>query len=481
MNFAVVFFVNSAANFAIGLTLSALLGPAEFGRYATAMLAAMTLATALFDWLRLSSQRFSGDVEGRARIAASLDLAFLAMMALAVLAVVTAGLAGLRFSFGPLSVALTPFVAIANARCDYSGAQFRAREQAAAFAALYAMRQTLTFTLVVAVALSTRDAAAVIAAMAMASLVPAVVLGAAMRTPDAVLSQASRAHLRQFVVYAKPIVASTVIYQLIGLINRQIALALFGAAATGKLSLATDLGQRLFLVVNVLPEILLFQYALKRDREDGREAARRQIGVNSVIVFAILAPLTAGYMAMAPTFEALVVPAAYRGDFGRLSLELAPGFFAYCALYSTLNPVFQLAQRTWPLTLAAVAALAADLIMMRLPAFTRDVDGLAVAYAASLGVGFLAAAIPGFREHASRPALRDLLIIVGATAVMTAMIVPLNGVAPPIVVAPIALIVGAAVFGAALTAFDVAGLRTAALARLGERRLGFASVAPPNS
>ena len=71
MNFAVVFFVNSAANFAIGLTLSALLGPAEFGRYATAMLAAMTLATALFDWLRLSSQRFSGDVEGRARIAAS--------------------------------------------------------------------------------------------------------------------------------------------------------------------------------------------------------------------------------------------------------------------------------------------------------------------------------------------------------------------------------------------------------------------------
>ncbi|MBV8664263.1 MAG: hypothetical protein JO107_14315, partial [Hyphomicrobiales bacterium] len=166
MVFAVVFFANSAANFAIGLTLSALLGPAEFGRYATAMLAAMTLATALFDWLRLSSQRFSGDVEGRAPIAASLDLAFLVMMGLAVLAVAIGTLTGVSLGFGHALVALTPLVAIANARCDYSGAQFRARDQAAPFAALYAIRQTLTFTVVVAVAIWTREAGSVIAAMA---------------------------------------------------------------------------------------------------------------------------------------------------------------------------------------------------------------------------------------------------------------------------------------------------------------------------
>ncbi|MBV8474694.1 MAG: polysaccharide biosynthesis C-terminal domain-containing protein [Hyphomicrobiales bacterium] len=480
MVFAVVFFANSAANFAIGLTLSALLGPAEFGRYATAMLAAMTLATALFDWLRLSSQRFSGDVEGRAPIAASLDLAFLVMMGLAVLAVAIGTLTGVSLGFGHALVALTPLVAIANARCDYSGAQFRARDQAAPFAALYAIRQTLTFTVVVAVAIWTREAGSVIAAMAIASLAPVILLGAAMRTPGAALSQASRARLRQFVLYAKPVVASTVIYQLIGLINRQTALTLFGAAATGKLSLATDLGLRLFLVVNVLPEILLFQYALKRDRQDGREAASRQIGVNSVIIFAILAPLTAGYMTMAPTFEALMVPAAYRGDFARLSLALAPGFFAYCALYSTLNPVFQLAQRTWPLTLAAVAALVADLAMLRLPIFNQSVDGIAAAYAASLAVGFLAAAIPGFRERASRPALRDLLVIAGATAAMSAALEPLNAMPHPFIAAALALLVGAVIFGGGLLLFDVAGLRTMAMTRLGERGLRFAPLARTN-
>ena len=71
MVFAVVFFLNAAANFLFGVVLSAILGPAEYGRYATIALAATTLGGAAFDWLRLSSLRFSGDQEGRERIAAS--------------------------------------------------------------------------------------------------------------------------------------------------------------------------------------------------------------------------------------------------------------------------------------------------------------------------------------------------------------------------------------------------------------------------
>jgi hypothetical protein len=58
MVYAVVFFLNAAANFALGVTLGALLGPAEFGRYATVALGASILAMTFFDWLRLSSIRF---------------------------------------------------------------------------------------------------------------------------------------------------------------------------------------------------------------------------------------------------------------------------------------------------------------------------------------------------------------------------------------------------------------------------------------
>ena len=58
MIFALAYLGNAAANFVFGLVVSAALGPAEFGRYATAALAASVLAALAFDWLRLSTNRF---------------------------------------------------------------------------------------------------------------------------------------------------------------------------------------------------------------------------------------------------------------------------------------------------------------------------------------------------------------------------------------------------------------------------------------
>ena len=379
MNFAVVFFVNSAANFAIGLTLSALLGPAEFGRYATAMLAAMTLATALFDWLRLSSQRFSGDVEGRARIAASLDLAFLAMMALAVLAVVTAGLAGLRFGFGPYRRADAVrrdrqcalrllWRAIAGAR---AGGRLRRALRDAPDADLHRSSSP--------------------SRCRRATPPPSLRRWRwrASRPPScwarrcAPLARRCRRRAasgcRQFVVYAKPIVASTVIYQLIGLINRQTALDLVRRGGDRQ-AVARDRSRTAAVSRRQRPagDPAVSSIALKRDREDGREAARRQIGVNSVIVFAILAPAHRGLYG-----DGADLRGARRA--GRLSWRFrAPRASNWRRASSPIArsirrsiPVFQLAQRTWPLTLAAVVALAADVVDAALAAFTRDVDGLA--------------------------------------------------------------------------------------------------------
>ena len=198
MVFAVAFFVNSAANFVFGIVLSALLGPAEFGRYATVALAANTLAAAVFDWLRQSSLRFSGENTGRAGIAASLDAGYLAVMAALFVGVAAAGLSGLTYGVSLAALLLTPFLALALGRIDYAGAQFRAREQQVAFAALYGFRQVFSFTAVVAVAYCTRDWALTIAALAVANLAAAIALSAPLRTPGARLRQASGARLAEF-------------------------------------------------------------------------------------------------------------------------------------------------------------------------------------------------------------------------------------------------------------------------------------------
>ena len=53
-----------------------------------------------------------------------------------------------------------------------------------------------------------------------------------------------------------------------------------------------------------------------------------------------------------------------------------------------LNPVFQLAKRTWPVTIAALIALATDLALLHFGGASRSTDGLSRAYSISLAVGF---------------------------------------------------------------------------------------------
>ena len=379
MTFAVVFFFNAAANFAFGVLLSALLGPAEFGRYATVALAAGTVSAGVFEWLRQSSIRFSGQMEDRASIAATLDASYLAVMALLYAGVGVAYLSGQTFGVTPIALALTPLLAVALSRLDYAGAWLRARERPRPFALLYSLRQILCFTGVVAVAWFTRNSTVTIGALAVCTLLPAVAVGFAMRTPGADIKQASTRHALRFFIYAKPIVLSLVLYQLVIVVNRQAALLGLGAEATGQLSLATDLGQRLFFALNTLPEFLLFQYALKREREEGVASAERQVSFNVTVTLALLIPLTAGYVAMTPTFEAVLVPAAYRGTFADLTWRLAPGFLAFCAISSTCNPVFQLAQKTWPTIIAAACALLVDVGLLRFTGCAASAEGLAAA------------------------------------------------------------------------------------------------------
>ena len=195
------------------------------------------------------------------------------------------------------------------------------------------------------------------------------------------------------------------LYQVVGLVNRHVALTHFGAEATGKFSLATDLSLRLFGAANSLPELLLFQYVLKLDRTQGRAAAERQQSVNISLSLGFLAPLAVGYAVMAPTFEQLMAPAAYRGEFASLSANLAPGYFAQFALISAIGPIFQLRGATWQLSAAAVLALLADLALVGFTPLSDSLDGLAMANSLSLcagSVGDGGAGVAAFVGAASR-------------------------------------------------------------------------------
>jgi hypothetical protein len=126
------------------------------------------------------------------------------------------------------------------------------------------------------------------------------------------------------------------------------------------------------------------------------------------------------------------------------------------------NPVLQLTKKTWPLTLAAGAALLANLILVELPFFSADIDGLAQAFAISLGVGFVAAAATAFHQSPIRPAARDMLVVAAAVVAMGFAMRPLNAIHPLLLAPVLAFALGCAIFICAILGFDVGGLRALA-------------------
>ena len=470
MTFAIVFFLNALANFALGILLSAILGPEEFGLYATTVLAATTAGLALFDWLRLSAIRFSRDPARAVEISSSLDVAYLVMMGLTAAAAVVCGVTGFDFGLRAGLLGLLAPLTIGIARYDYSAAFLRGRNDGRAFAWFCLFRHGFTFATVLALSRFTHDARAFLLALAVSCFIPMTAQRRSLRGVGEGVSAATWEVTRRFAGYAAPIVISTVLYQSIALINRRYAITHFGLADAGRLSLATDVGFRLFLALNVLPETLLFDWALRRERNEGRAAAEAQLSINGGFVLALLVPLATAYCVLAPTIGALIVPSAYRESFFVLAPRLAPGLLAYCLMLSVFYPIFQLAQRTLPLTVTATAAVVTDLALLYTQPFSDDVAGLAACHSAALGVACLVAAIFGFRARAVRPRLRDAAGAFIAAAALALVVRPFNGFSSPLASAGLAAIVGGGAAFGILLAADAAGLRGFALSMHGRLR-----------
>lgn len=463
------FVVNSGLSFLLGLAVAAVLGPAEYGRFAIASLAAVVIGTLLFDWLRLSATRFYG-AEARDRdpgLRASLDGGYLAAFAL--LGAAFLGLLALGFDFG-LSFALLAVAAATAATSgsfEYSAALARALFLNRAYVQLTMVKNVLAFGSMVAAGLLFGGAAPVLGMFALSTAIATFSVRGALREPAATLSGTTRERLAVFARYGWPIVGANLAYQAIALANRVVATAFFGYAAGGQVSLATDVTIRLFLSAGAALDAYLFQVAVRRSETDGLASAHRQVGRNMVVVTAVLSLLAVGYATAMPLFEALFVPEHFRGEYGRIGLALVPGVLAFCLVQFGLSPVFQVAGRTAPILWAALAAAAVDLGLLAIvPGSIRPVD-LAWVHSAALLASLAVVAAQAFRIPECRPRARDLGALLLASAAASAAIWPMRTVGPAALGLAGAVVAGTSVFGAVLIAFDVAGARNGVRSALG--------------
>jgi O-antigen/teichoic acid export membrane protein len=475
MTVFLVSFCNILFSFVIGLLIAKFLGPEEYGRFALAYATALFVQTGFFDWIRLGATRFYSERirSEEPSVRATLDFGF---------ALIVVGLAagssllllqGIPFALSNGLIALALCVAAANGVFDYHTALVRARFDDRLFTRILLVKNMAALAL-------TGGGAFLFCSARMALVGTILSLGASVITARAALHDpASNPRLvrfsiaRSLMTYSLPIVGANLLYLAIPLANRSILAIFEGFPETGQFSLAYDFGTKAIQAIGSTLDIILFQLAVAIHELQGPAQARRQIARNLTIVIATVLPACTGLWLTLPSIEHLAIPLAFSGRFDALLPLMMTGLFCMAIIQYGISPIFQIEKKTGPLIVAALAACAADpLLLLMLP---RDGGASRLAVAQSGAMLLALMVLVGFASRAWRhwPPTRDLAVIVFGNALMSALILPLRERDPGLATLVLQVSAGAVVYSTVVLGLDIAGLQSLMIARL---RLTFARV-----
>lgn len=456
------FVINAGLNFVLGLLIALFLGPAEFGRYAIGAAIIVLVNTAMLDWVKLSAVRFYSlkSREEQPEIRATLDvLAAGISIALSGL-LVAAIIAGIDFRLPAMLLAAAVLGGIGAGLFDYHGAIARARFLDAAYARLIIIKNVVALVLMVGGAWLTKDPTVVLLGGLVSVAVALLAVRRALADGPVSLKAARSDLARQFLLYGLPLVTGNAIYSLIPLLNRSLLASSYGYAEAGYFSLASDMGLRLFGTVGATIEIVLLREIICLDETRGRLAAQKRIAKNIPLVLLIALPVAAGFWAVLPAFDRLIVPPSFQGRFAGYMTLLLPGFAAITLFQAALYPVFLIGKRTLIATLVALLALAVNiaLALALLPSLGPAAYGWG--QSAGLLTVLVVTTAVALRALPVPPAWRDCALVVLAAAIMAAVVWPLRDrfAAPLELLLQVAL--GALVYVAVILATDAARFRT---------------------
>jgi len=177
------------------------------------------------------------------------------------------------------------------------------------------------------------------------------------------------------------------------------------------------------------------------------------------VVFAVILPACAGVWLILPSFQALVIPAAFRGPFAVYLTAMLPGLLCYVLLQFAVAPIFQIGKRTAPMIASALSACAADVVL--LVALPRGSDGywLALAQSGALIVGLIVGLALAAATKPVWPRGLDILSTLVATAAMIVAVLPLRSQTPGLLVFVAQGGLGILLYGGLAYVLDIARFR----------------------
>jgi O-antigen/teichoic acid export membrane protein len=456
-------FVPGAIGFVLVALLTRLLSPHEFGVFGLTTALVQLIVLAAFAWIGLAVMRLATGHADDPRFRAS---------ALAVFGTATAVIAGAGalFCFAPFAsgyaaiVGTAVFGGIVFALFDFRGAFYAAACDFVTPMALGIGRAVVASLAAIAVAYYGWGGLGVSLASSLAALCLIVFACRPFLRPAAVDAE----NVRRIYAFGFPLAGGLSLIAVSSWSDRFVLDAYSGSAVVGLYAAATAIVQNtLQLAANAIGSTAL-PLAVLAHENDGPEGGDRQLGRNLVTLLGVLLPAAIGLCVLAPNVAQVLVGPEYRDALVALTPLLVGAALLSGIRGNCVDHCFHLTGTTWHLF--ALAALMAIINLMLLallvPPYGHIGAGIAALVTAAAGLCYgVVAARRIYRTHIP---FREIGKVIGAAAVMAAVLAPLARFRGIDALA-LQLTAGLGAYLAAVLAFNPLNLRGAASLALSRR------------
>ena len=434
-----------------------MLGPEDYGLYALVVSGAGLAQVWFFEWLRLSTLRFLPQFdERRAALTSSLAAGFL----------IAAGVAGiLAFGALPLFRGTMPsgmleigvLLLWAQGLFGVTAAMTWADLAPRRFVVMALSSSVLMLGLSVLGLSLGFGPIALVAALTVAYSV-AVIPPLAREWPRIRLRDADRALIWRCWRYGLPLSLASGFGLVVMTSDRFMIAWLLDTGAAGGFAAAYELARHpIGALLGVVSQAAV-PLAINRLERAGADAARVQLQQNLALLLAIGLPATVGLALVADDLVAIVLGAEFREAAAALIPWIALAALLHGITAHHFNVAFQLAQTTAPMACISIMAALLNLALNYWWIQSLGVVGAAYASVVTYVFAMTCSVIWGRRAFALPRPDSELFKVAGATALMAAAVwaVPTPASAWAL---GVRVLTGAVVYGAAIWALDLGGIR----------------------
>ena len=467
--------VPSALGFATGMALTWLLSPEAYGIYGLGLTIVVLVAGLFFDWHGLSFMRFfQANAENPVFMPTVVQT--FALLCLASLVLVPLGvfiIAALAGGWETAGHDYRLLIAIALPGCwAYAWFEFSARVQVARFRPMGYFWMNLTRNLLIlglalAAAWAWHSAYPVLAASFVAMFVSALLY----RIPYfSLLPRRFDVDLaRRLFVFGWAMALVRALGTASLALDRFLLVTISGTEAVGFYTAAYQLAQTAIVTIGAGIGSATYSLAVRAVESGDLAAVNRQLSRNSALLLALLLPASVGVAMVSPSLAQLFVDPSYVTPVARMTAWMALGAFFFGFRANYLDHAFQLGNSTRSLVgvvaVTAVVNFGLDLVLIpRLGGV-----GVAVANLIAGAIGVVAAAWAARKVMPMPINWRDAAKTGIAALAMAGFLWPFYG-RPGVLALVVAVIGGAAVYGAVLLALDAMELRALVRRRLIRQR-----------